>query len=165
MRGRGLPCWWALLLEMLSTCTCYSPRVHAIAGCIGDGSGTCHLLIAQRSHLWFLNVSSFYWTTCCFPVVPHASFLLAHVSCCHWITCHFFIGPRVIFLLVHVSVSYLTMRHNAVRPRGLRFPSTCRIFNSPRVEPWPIHVSCTGWFMCLIFIWSCGLSWFYRVQD
>ena len=27
------------------------PDVHAIAGCIGDGSGTCHLLIAQHGHL------------------------------------------------------------------------------------------------------------------
>ena len=32
------------------------PRVHAIASCIGDGSGMCHLLIAQRGHLWFLHV-------------------------------------------------------------------------------------------------------------
>ena len=27
------------------------PRVPAIAGCIGDGSGTCHLVIGQRDHL------------------------------------------------------------------------------------------------------------------
>jgi hypothetical protein len=27
------------------------PCVHAIAGCIGHGSDTCHLLIAQRGHL------------------------------------------------------------------------------------------------------------------
>jgi hypothetical protein len=27
------------------------PRVHAIADSIGDGSGTCHLIIAQRGHL------------------------------------------------------------------------------------------------------------------
>ena len=114
MRGRGLPRWWALPLEMLSTCTCYSPRVHAIAGCIRDGSGTCHLLIAQRGHLWFLHVSDFYWTMCRFPVVPHVSFLLAHVSCCHWITCHFFIGPHVVFLLFHRSVFYQHMCHVAV---------------------------------------------------
>ena len=117
MHGRGLPCWLALPLEMLSTCTCYSPCVHAIAGYIGDGSGMCHLLIAQCGNLWFLHVLGFYWTTCRFPVVPHGSFLLAHISCCHWITCHFFIGPCVIFLLVHMSVSYLTTRHYAVHPR------------------------------------------------
>ena len=32
------------------------PRVPAIAGCIGDGSGTCHLVIGQRGHLWFLHI-------------------------------------------------------------------------------------------------------------
>ena len=36
------------------------PRVHVIAGCIGDGLGTCHLLIAQRGHLWFLHVLGSY---------------------------------------------------------------------------------------------------------
>ena len=36
------------------------PYVHAIAGCIGDGSGTCHLLIAQHGHLWFLHVLGSY---------------------------------------------------------------------------------------------------------
>ena len=39
-------------------------RVHATAGCTGDGSGTCHLLIAQHGHLWFLHVLGSYWTTC-----------------------------------------------------------------------------------------------------
>ena len=86
------------------------PRVHAITGCIGDGSGTCHLLIAQHGHIWFLHVSGSYWTTCRFPVVTQVSFLLAHVSCCRWITCHFFIGPCVVFLLVHMVVSYSTTR-------------------------------------------------------
>ena len=36
------------------------PCVHAIAGSIGDGSDTCHLLIAQRGHLWFLHVLGSY---------------------------------------------------------------------------------------------------------
>ena len=116
---QGLPRWWVLPLDMLSMCTCYSPCVHAIAGCIGDGSGMCHLIIAQRGHLWFLHVLGSYWTTCHFPVIPRVSFLLPHVSCCYWITCHFFIGPCVVFLLVHVSISYLTTRHYVVRPRGL----------------------------------------------
>ena len=57
------------------------PCVHAIAGCIGHGSGTCHLLIAQRGHLWFLHVLGSYWTTCRVPIIPHVSFLWAHVSC------------------------------------------------------------------------------------
>ena len=137
------------------------PRVHAIAGCIGDCLGTCHLLIAQRGHLWFLHVSGFYWTTCRFPVVPHVIFLLAHVSCCRCITCHFFIGPCVVFLLVHVSVSYLTTRHYVVRPRVVFlyvhvawwFPSMCRIFNGPHVVPWPIHVhALVG--PCVVFLFD-----------
>jgi hypothetical protein len=45
------------------------PRVHAIAGCIGDGSSTCYLLIAQGGNLRFLHVSGSYWTTCQFLVV------------------------------------------------------------------------------------------------
>jgi hypothetical protein len=170
MRGRGLPRWWALPLEMLSTCTCYSPRVHAIAGCIGDGSGTCHLLIAQRGHFWFLHVSDSYWTTCWVPVVPHVSFLLAHVSCCGWITCHFFIGPCVIFLLVHVTISYSTKSHGTVHPcfvflfghMASRLPSMCRILIA-HVSCLAISVSCTSSSMCRIFIWSHVLSWFYRV--
>ena len=116
MRGRGLPRWWVLPLEMLSMCTCYSPHVHAIASCIRDGPGMCHLLIAQRGYLWFLHVSGSYWTTCRVPIIPHVSFLLAGVSCCRWITCHFFIGPCVILLLVHMSISYLTTCHDVVRP-------------------------------------------------
>ena len=94
---------------------CFS-RVHAIAGCIRDGSGTCHLLIAQRGHLWFLHVLGSYWTMCHVPVVPHVSFLWAHLSCCGWITCHIFIGPCGIFLLVHMAVSYSTTCHGTVRP-------------------------------------------------
>ena len=148
------------------------PRVHAIAGCIGDGLGTSHLLITQHGHLWFLHVSGFYWTMCRVPVVPHVSFLWAHMSCCGWITCHFFIGPCGIFLLVHVAVSYSTTRHGTVRPRctflfghvAWRHPSTCWIFNSPRVVLWLFHVSCTGFSMCLIFIWSRGMFWFYHVE-
>ena len=99
MCGKGLPRWWTLPLDKLSTCICYSPRVHVIAGCIGDGSGTCHLLIAQHGHLWFLHVLGSYWTTCRDLVIPHVSFLLARGSCCGWVMCHFFIGPSVIFLL------------------------------------------------------------------
>ena len=93
------------------------PRVPAIAGCIEDVSGTCHLVIGQRGHLWFLHISGSYWTTCRFLVVPHVNFLLAHVSCCSWITCHFFIRPHVVFLLVHFVISYSTMCHGAIHPR------------------------------------------------
>jgi hypothetical protein len=125
---RGLPHWWALPLKMLSTCTCYS-RLH------WWWFGMCHLLIAQRGHLWFLHVSGSSWTTCRVPIVPHVSFLLAHVSCCGWIMCHFFIGPCVVFLLVHMAVSYSTTSHGPVYPYFIFLfghvawwlPSTCPI--------------------------------------
>jgi hypothetical protein len=140
------------------------PRVHAIADCIGHGSGTCHLLIAQHGHLWFLHVSGSYWTMCRVPVVPHISFLWAHVSCCGWITCHFFIGPYGVFLLVYVVVSYSTTHHDTVRSRfaflfghvAWRHLSTCWIFNSPHVMLWLFHVSCTSSSTCraLATAWS-----------
>jgi hypothetical protein len=122
MLGRGLSRWWTLPLEMLSMCTCYSPRVHAIVGCIGDSSGTCHLLITQRSHLWlFLHVSGSCWTTCRVPGVPHVSFLLTHVS--YWVT----------ELTVHVL--YFLFGHVS-----WRLPSTCRILIA--------HMSCPDYFTC-----------------
>jgi hypothetical protein len=156
MRGKGLPRYWALPFEILSTCTCYSPCIHAIASCIGDGSGTCHLLIAQCGHLWFLHVSGSYRTTYRVPVVPYVSFLFVHVSCYSWITCHFFNGPCIVFLLVHVAVSYSTTSHGADRPHFVflfdnvawRLPSTCRILIATcrvlaisHVMHWFVHVS------------------------
>jgi hypothetical protein len=125
------------------------PRVHDIAGCIGDGLGTCHLLIAQCGHLWFLHVSGSYWTTCQVHVVPHVSFLLAHVSCYGWITCHFFIGLCFVFLLVHVAISYSTTCHDAVLPSFVflfshvasQLPSTCWVLAIACVMHWFVHVS------------------------
>jgi len=144
---------------------CFS-RIHAIASSTRDGSGTCHLLICTTWPSLVLACFRFLVDHVSVPYCSTCQFLLAHVSCCHWITCHFFIGPFVIFLLVHMSISYLTMRHNAVHPRVIFlyvhvawwFSSTCRIFNSPRVESWLLHVSCTGLSMYHIFIWSRGLS-------
>ena len=139
----GLPCWWVLPMEMLSMCTCYSPRIHAIAGCIGDDSSTCHLLITQRGYLWFLHISGSYWTTCRVSVVSHVSFLLAHVSCCGWITCHFIIGPCVVFLLVHMVIFYSTTCHSTVclcfiflfSHMASRLPSTCQILIAHMSSP------------------------------
>ena len=110
------------------------PCVHAIAGCIGDVLGTCHLLIAQCGHIWFLHVSGSFWTTCRDPVVPHVSFLLAHESCCRWITCRFFIGPRVVLLLVHAFVSFFDHASRCCS-------STCRIFIRPYGFTIFFHVS------------------------
>jgi hypothetical protein len=109
--------------------------------------GTCHLLIAQRSHLWFLHVSGSSEPRVGF-LMFHMSVFYGHVSCCGWVTCHFFIGPCGVFLLVHVVVSYSTTRHGVVRPRvpflfgrmAWRHPSTCRFLMA--------HVSCPGYFTC-----------------
>jgi hypothetical protein len=139
------------------------PRVHAIAGCIGDGSGTCHLLIAQRGYLWFLHLSGSYKTTYRVPVVPHVSFLLAHVSCYGWITCHFFIGPCIIFLLVHVAVCYSTTSYGTDRPCFVflfgnvawRLPFTCQILIA--------HMSCPGYFTCHALVHPCVVFLFDHV--
>jgi hypothetical protein len=163
---QGLPCWCVLSLKMLSTYTCYS-RLH---------------------WRWFGYVLPSYCTTWPSLILAHFRFLLDHVSvpCCS--TCQFSTSTRVVLqldhvsllhwtmcriLLVHVSISYLTTCHNVVRPRVVFlyvhvawwFPSMCWILNSPRVVALPIHVSCTGWFTCRIFIWSRGMSLFYRMQD
>jgi len=166
MHSRGQPRWQLLLLEMLSTCTCYS-RLH---------------------WRWFGYVSPCYWTTwpslvlarfrflldhVSAPVVPHVCFLLAHVSRCCWVTCHFFIRPCVVFLLVHVAVSYSTICHCAIRPCFVFLfghmtwwlSSMCRIFISPHAVPWLFHVSCTGSSTCRIFIWSHGLPRFYHMPN
>jgi hypothetical protein len=139
MRGRGLPRWWALPLEMFSTCTCYS-RLH---------------------WWWFGYVSPFYCTT--WPSLARIRFLLDHVSGPYCSTCQFSIGTRVMLwldhvsilhwtmcriFLVHVAVSYLTTSHGAVRPHFVflfghvasRLPSTCRISIA--------HMSCPSYSTC-----------------
>ena len=148
------------------------PRVHAIAGCIGGSSGTCHLLIAQRDHLWFLHVSGSYWTTCRDHVVPHVSFLLAYVSCCCWIKCHFFIGPSVVFLLVHVAWPQYPACLSFTRPRvsmlyihvSVFYWATCRALSSPHFFVSFDHVVrwiCTTYFICIS---PRALSWLLHVS-
>ena len=92
-----------LPLEMLSTCTCYSPCVHAIAGCIGDGLGMCHLLIAH------VAISG----SCTFQVLtgPSVETLLFHMSVFYWHTCRVAVESRVTSLLDHVS--YFLLVHVA----------------------------------------------------
>ena len=118
-------------LEMLSTCTCYSPHVHAIAGCIGDGSGTCHLLIAQHGHL----------CSCTYLVLtgPRIGSLLFHMSVFYWHTCHVAVGSRVTSSLDHVSYFYW---------------STLHYHNTPRVFLLLDHVSRCYMFVCQYFIGS-----------
>ena len=79
------------------------PRVHVIAGCIGDGSGTCHLLITQRVMLWLGNVSLLYWTKCHIFIGPHGVTTIPRVSFFYLTTCLNVVCPRVSILLGHVS--------------------------------------------------------------
>jgi hypothetical protein len=106
-------------------CFCWRcfPRVHAIAGCIGDGSGMCHLLTAQRGHLWFLHVSGSYYhmlRPCCstnqFSIGTCVVLRLGHVSLLHWTMCHIFIGPRGMTTIPRMSFFYSTTCLNVVRP-------------------------------------------------
>jgi hypothetical protein len=133
--AEGLPRWWVLLLEMLST-------LHAIAGCIGDGSGTCHRLIAQRGHLWFLHISGsfgflllhmlvFYGHTCRVAVGSRITSSLDHVAYFYWSMWPFLIRPRVTTLFVHVLNFYLATWLDDILP--------CVRFLIDRV-------SCSGYF-------------------
>jgi hypothetical protein len=166
MQGRGLPRWWVLPLEMFSTCIYYS----------------------RLYWTWFGYVSHSYCTTWPSLILARFIFLLDHVSgpllfhmlVFYWHTCRVAVGSYVTSLLDHVSyfywlpVSYSTTRHGAVVcPHFVflfghmtwRLPSTCWIFNSPRVVPW-LFVLYTGSSTCRIFIWSRGgQSWFYRMHD
>jgi hypothetical protein len=118
MRGRGLPRWWVLPLEMLSMCTCYS-RLH---------------------WSWFGYVSPSYCITWPSLVLAHFRFLLDHVSCSCCSTCQFSMDTRVVLRLDHVSLLHWTMWHIFI---GLRCcflfdhasrhcPSMFRIFIRPR---------------------------------
>jgi len=93
--ARGQPRWWVLLLEMLSTCTCYS-RLH---------------------WRWFGYVPPSYCTTWPSLVLAHSRFLLDHVSCSCCSTCQFSMGTRVVLRLDHVSLHW-TMWHIVIGPCG-----------------------------------------------
>jgi hypothetical protein len=108
------------------------PCVHAIASCIGDGSGVTFLLhnVAISGYCMFQVLTG-----------PRVGFLLFHMLVFYGHTCHVAIGSRVTSSLDHVVVSYLTTCHITVHPRfaflfghlAWWHPSTCCIFNSPRV--------------------------------
>ena len=166
MCGRGLPRWWVLPWEMLSICTCYSRLHWRWFRYVSPSSCTMwSSLVLARFRFLLDHVLVPCCSTCQFFTGTCVVLLLDHVSLLHWTTCHIIIGPRVHFLFDHASRCCPSMCHILYVHVAWWFPSTCQIFNSPRVVPWPIHVSCTGWSTCHIFIWSRGLSWFYRVQE
>ena len=99
----GHPRWRLLLLEMLSTCTCYS-RLH---------------------WRWFGYVSPCYWTTWSSLVLARFRFLmdhmsgplLFHMSVFYWHTYHVAFGSHVISSLYHVSYFYWSTWSFLIRPR------------------------------------------------
>ena len=126
MRVRGLPRWWVLPLEMLSTCTWYS----------------------RLYWRWFGYVPPSYYTTWSSLVLACFRFLLDHVSCSCCSTCQFSMGTRVVLRLDHMSLLHWTMWRIFIGPRGCflfdhasrHYPSMFRIFIRPRGLMTSFHV-------------------------
>ena len=74
------------------------PRVHAIAGCIGDDSGTVTFLLHN------VAISG----SCTFQVLtgPRVGSLLFHMSVFYWHTCRVAVGSCVTSSLDHMSYFY-----------------------------------------------------------
>ena len=119
MRGRGQPRWRLLLLEMLSTCICYS-RLHwrwfgYMSPCYWT---TCPSLVLARFRFLMDHVSGPCCSTCQFSIGTRVVLRLGHVLFLHWTMYHIFIGPRGRFLFDHVSRCYSSTFHFFIRPRG-----------------------------------------------
>jgi hypothetical protein len=147
MHGMGHLRWRLLLLEMLSTCICYS-RLH---------------------WRWFEYVSPCYWIMWPSLVLARFRFLIDHLSaCCS--TCLFSIGTRVVLRLGHVSFLYWTMYRIFIGPLACFVfdhmsrccPSMFCFFYSAtwldsflsRVGFLLAHVSCYGYFTCYALVRS-----------
>ena len=148
MRGRGLPHWWALPLEMLSTCTCYSRLHWRWFGYVSPSYCTTwpSLILA---HFRFLldHVSGPSCSTCQFSTGTYVVLWLDHVSLLHWTMCHIFIGPRGRFLFDHMSRRCPSMFHVFIWPCGFRLPSTCWILIA--------HMSSPGYCTCHALVRPC----------
>ena len=120
MRGRGLPRWWVLSLEMLSTCTCYS-RLHwrwfgYVSPCCWT---TWPSLVLARFRFLLDHVLGPCCFTCLFSIGTHVVLRLDHVSFLHWTMCRLFIGPHGHFLFDHVSRCCPSTFCFLIRPGGL----------------------------------------------
>jgi hypothetical protein len=104
MRGRGLPRWWFLQLEMLSTCTCYSRFHWRWFGYMSPCYWTTwpSLVLACLSFLMD-HASGPCCSTCQFSTSVHVVLRLGHVWLLQWALCHIFNGPCGCFLFDHVS--------------------------------------------------------------
>jgi hypothetical protein len=136
MRGRGLPRWWALQLEMFSTCTCYSRLHWRWLGYVSPSYCTMWpSLVLARIRFLLDHVLGPYFSTCQFSIGTRVMLRLDHVSLLHWTMC--------VFLLVHVAISYSTTCHGAVHPRFIFLfghvaswlPSTCQILIAHVLSP------------------------------
>jgi hypothetical protein len=142
MRGRGLPRWWVLPLEMFSMCTCYSRLHWRWFGYVSPFYFTTWpSLVLERFRFLLDHVSVPCSSTCLFSTGTRAVLPLDHVSVLYWSTCHIIIGPRVCFLFDHASWCCSSTCRIFIRPRGLT------IF-LPRVRFLIAHVSCPDQFTC-----------------
>ena len=116
----GHPRWRFLLLEMLSTCTCYS-RLHwrwfrYVSPCYWT---TWPSLVLAHFRFLMDHVSGPYYSTCQFSIGTRVVFQLGHMSLLYWTMCCIFIGPCAHFLFDHVSWCYPSMFHFLIHPHGL----------------------------------------------
>ena len=149
------------------------PCVHAIASCIEDGSGTCHLLITQRVMLWLGNVSLLYWTKCHIFIGPHGVTTIPRVSFFYLTTCLDVVRQCVSILLGHMSRPELPTCLFLIRPCGrmdlyhvfcLYWP-TCRVVAVTRVIYWFVHVLDSYLTMCLCRIYHVHTNHYIREND
>ena len=116
----GLPRWWVLSLEMLSTCTCYSQLHWRWFGYVSPSyCTTWPSLVLARFRFLLDHVSVPCCSTCQFSNGTHVVLQLDHMSLLHWTSCHIFIGPCGHFLFDHASQCYPSMCRIFIRSCGL----------------------------------------------
>jgi len=146
-------------------CTCYSWLHWIWFGYVSPSYCTTWPSLVLACIRFFLDhVSGHSCSICQFSIGTRVMLRLVHVSLLHWTMFRIFSGPRGCFLFDHVSRHCPSTFRFFIRPRGFTTSFHMWDFNSPRVESWPLHVLCYGSSMCRNFIWSRGLSWFYRVE-
>ena len=120
MRDRGLPRWWVLLLEMLSTCSCYSRLHWKWFGYVPPSYCTTWPSLVLARFRFLLDHMSFpYCSTGQFSTSTRVVLSLDHLSLLHWTTCCIFIGPHLCFLFDHASLCCPSTCHIFIHPRGL----------------------------------------------
>ena len=135
MRGRGLPRWWVLPLEMLSMCTCYSQLPWRWFVYVSPSYCTMWLsLVLARIRFLLDHVLGSYYSTCQFSIGTHVVLRLSYVSLLYWTMCRIFIGSRGFFLFDHASRCCPSTFRIFIQPRGFITSFHVSDFNSPRVE-------------------------------